>query len=413
MPKLKIGSPNNRYEQEADRVAEKVVKMSEPQPTTSAGHDIQRKCGECEEEEIQRQPEDEEEIQRQEDEEEEEPPQLKELPGKTQEATTNVESQIHGLKGGGLPLSETTRAYFEPRFGHDFSGVRVHTDSSSAGVARSVNARAFTRGSDVVFGSGEYSPGTQSGQRLLAHELTHVVQQNKTSSPTIHRKIDKVTKSGCSVELEMGIGIYGSRANSSLATKWQNWINTLWNAKAACHGNRTGTCDTRVKAKVNAHPTINWWWKVPESNSAFVKKPGYRSKTNILIDSGDWAVNEDDRSIAHETGHLLGQGDKYWNLPFMGQRSMSGYVNDIMANYYKDPGPTKYGPALSRILEDHNINCLCCLKYPPCGPSNCALNPGLTCRQVGGRRHCQWIKANNTPEALAAHYNVNCSRLPN
>jgi hypothetical protein len=165
-----------------------------------------------------------------------------------------------------------------------------------------------------------------------------------------------------------------------------------------------------VDANVVAHPSINWWWQVPEANSAFVREPGYRSQTNRLNDSGDWAENEDDRSIAHEVGHLMGQGDKYWDIPFTKTPSQSGFVNDIMANYYLDPGPTEYGPALSRILEDKDIDCRCCIKYPPCTANNCALNPGLPCSAVGERRHCEWIVANNTPEAIAK-YGVDCSTL--
>ena len=88
-----------------------------------------------------------------------------------------VESSINSLRGGGKPLSESTRDYFEPRFGYDFSGVRVHTESEAAKTAKSINARAFTFGNNVVFGSSSYSPETVEGRKLLAHELTHVIQQ--------------------------------------------------------------------------------------------------------------------------------------------------------------------------------------------------------------------------------------------
>ncbi len=81
------------------------------------------------------------------------------------------------MKGGGRPLSESTREYFEPRFGRRFEHVRVHADSSAAGPARSLNARAFTLGDHVVFGAGEYFPQSNDGKHLLAHELTHVIQQ--------------------------------------------------------------------------------------------------------------------------------------------------------------------------------------------------------------------------------------------
>lgn len=81
------------------------------------------------------------------------------------------------LRSSGQPLDTTTRAFMEPRFGHDFSHVRLHTDAKAAESARAVNALAYTVGRDVVFGAGQYQTRTTTGRQLLAHELTHVVQQ--------------------------------------------------------------------------------------------------------------------------------------------------------------------------------------------------------------------------------------------
>src|ERR1051326_8450370 len=81
------------------------------------------------------------------------------------------------LRSSGQSLDADTRAFMEPRFGHDFSHVRVHTDSRAAESASAVNAQAYTVGQDIVFGSEQYAPKTSNGQRLLAHELAHVVQQ--------------------------------------------------------------------------------------------------------------------------------------------------------------------------------------------------------------------------------------------
>jgi hypothetical protein len=75
----------------------------------------------------------------------------------------------------GQPLSKSERAYFEPRFGVDFSQVRLHSDAQAAESARALNAKAYTLGQDVVFGTGQYTPGTSERRRLMAHELTHVV----------------------------------------------------------------------------------------------------------------------------------------------------------------------------------------------------------------------------------------------
>jgi len=95
---------------------------------------------------------------------------------------TAVPPIAHEVLGSpGQPLDAGTRAFMEPRFGHDFSQVRVHSDANAAESARAVNALAYTVGGDVVFGTGQYSPGTSEGRRFLAHELTHVVQQASRS----------------------------------------------------------------------------------------------------------------------------------------------------------------------------------------------------------------------------------------
>src|SRR5262249_7374816 len=82
------------------------------------------------------------------------------------------------LRSSGQALDAATRSYFEPRFGRDFSGVRVHVGRKAAESARAVNALAYAVGSSLVFGEGQYAPGAASGKALLAHELTHVVQQD-------------------------------------------------------------------------------------------------------------------------------------------------------------------------------------------------------------------------------------------
>ena len=184
--KLTINQPNDRYEQEADRVADTVIRMPEPDVSNAIRFgSIQRACIGCGEGELRRQlliqtktiaeqitPF----IQRQ-VEEEEEILQTKAYTGQVSEVTSDIASRIQSLKGGGQPLSETTRAFFESRFGQDFNQVRVHTNSQAANTAQAINSKAFTVGRDVVFGVGQYSPETAIGKRLLAHELTHVIQQ--------------------------------------------------------------------------------------------------------------------------------------------------------------------------------------------------------------------------------------------
>ena len=92
--------------------------------------------------------------------------------------------------GEGRPLPEFTRLYFEPRFGFDFSHVRIHTGAEAIESARSLEALAYTAGSNIVFGAGQFAPETSQGRLLLAHELTHVVQQREISAPFIQRQVD-------------------------------------------------------------------------------------------------------------------------------------------------------------------------------------------------------------------------------
>ncbi|MBD2726902.1 DUF4157 domain-containing protein [Nostoc sp. FACHB-892] len=197
-PKLSIGEPGDRYEQEADRVASVVVqRINAP---SSTGESVQREAMPEEEDELQMKPLA-DSIQRLEDEEEElqmksladsiqrvEIDDEEELQMKSQvqrreaigggEASTDLESSINSARGGGQAIADNIREPMEVAFGADFSGVKVHTDGQSDQLNRSIQARAFTTGQDVFFRSGEYNPGSRGGQELLAHELTHVVQQN-------------------------------------------------------------------------------------------------------------------------------------------------------------------------------------------------------------------------------------------
>lgn len=100
----------------------------------------------------------------------------------------SVESRLASLRGTGAPLPDGLRDFYEQRFGRDFSSVRLHTDGSAADAARSLRARAFTYGSDLVFGAGEFAPGTDAGRHLIAHELAHVVQQGAAAPAQVMRK---------------------------------------------------------------------------------------------------------------------------------------------------------------------------------------------------------------------------------
>src|SRR5215472_18998624 len=94
--------------------------------------------------------------------------------------TPEVPASVYEVLGTeGQSLDSETLSFMEPRFGHDFSQVRIHADERAAESAQAVNARAYTLGQDVVFGQGQYRPGTTAGKRLLSHELTHTIQQQQ------------------------------------------------------------------------------------------------------------------------------------------------------------------------------------------------------------------------------------------
>lgn len=155
---LAIGSSGDQYEQEANRVAEKVL-------TGKPADSIQRKCSGCTEGTSCQQCGEAKAIQ------------AKEHAGDVPPFSYQGGGRPAPMRGGGQPLSISSRKLFESRFGSDFSGVRVHTDADAAESANAIHARAYTAGQDIAFGAGEYSPDTSRGQELLAHELTHVVQQ--------------------------------------------------------------------------------------------------------------------------------------------------------------------------------------------------------------------------------------------
>jgi hypothetical protein len=160
-----VSSPGDSFEREAEDVADGVLRMGEE----SEG---------CAPARIQRQParnEDGKKI----------TTRTWLVPSTHAHPSAGAEAAMRAVGHGGAPLSRDARSYFEPRFGCDFSNVRVHSDGKAAQAARAMQARAYTIGCDIVFGSGEYAPATAQGKRLLAHELTHVAQQRHSATPNV------------------------------------------------------------------------------------------------------------------------------------------------------------------------------------------------------------------------------------
>jgi hypothetical protein len=187
--KLQVGAPHDAYEQEADRVADEVL-------ANPGGNPISSKT----------------------------PPLIQRLASQTTGYKTTAPPSVErALSGSGRALNSELQQDMSQRFNQDFSEVRIHTGVAAAQSAQQINANAYTVGHNIVFGTGQFAPHSQQGKRLLAHELTHVVQQrnNKTSGPVIHRQ---TIGTGCAVhqaEIEAAWA-EGSRLASDTITTLDN-----------------------------------------------------------------------------------------------------------------------------------------------------------------------------------------------
>lgn len=180
-PKLTVNEQGDKYEREAERVADAVMRMPDPESTVETQEKvpsdrIQRMCARCQRRYRQGKPLNcetcEPELQHYEE---------ASMGGKATHSD-GFEQAAEVSREPGKPLSEGPQSFFENRMGEDFGDVRIHTGRDADRAAQSIDARAFTLGDDIVFRSGEYQPNTQDGKRLLAHELTHVVQQRTGTS---------------------------------------------------------------------------------------------------------------------------------------------------------------------------------------------------------------------------------------
>jgi hypothetical protein len=168
--KLEVGAPDDRFEQEAERVADQIMRMpAAPARISALNAPLVTRFAFSDQAAVRRrQVVDEDEML-----------QTKTAAGTVSDVTPDVEAGIRALRGRGQPLGAAERAFFEPRFGHDFGEVRLHADAQAMALARAVDARAFTVGRDIVFASGQHSFDKTLSKELLAHELTHVVQQSR------------------------------------------------------------------------------------------------------------------------------------------------------------------------------------------------------------------------------------------
>lgn len=310
--KPRIGSANDPLEHEADQVADAVVSnqaLSTGAVLVAAAGGIQRECPACEAQER-----DTVRLQLDEQEEDEEI-QLKSDPTSAT-GSAGAAAAASAVSGEGAALSPMARSYFEPHFGHDFSGVRVHTHPRAQRAAAAIGARAFTLGRDIGFASGEYAPQSVAGRHLLAHELTHVVQQEATTAPVIRRAT-------------YGSGTPPTFSNRTIATVPQDErprvdesmaiIDRVVNDSegfSECHDHFADRCpsgSSTTLASIWSRATIwritdvgaseNAKGKVNGSHMAFTKR-GYGQGAEGLA-----------RTLLHEAGHNCGipGGDTHWH----------------------------------------------------------------------------------------------------
>lgn len=346
--KLTVGAPGDKYEQEADAMASQVMSMPDAA--------VQRETvGEEQSEEVrakplssaitpllQREAMPEEElqakplnafIQREALPEEEVQAKLSTVNGgdrshlqlKSDAIQTggNIESQLSSSKGGGSPLGNDVRGFMEPRFGHDFNKVRVHTGGDAVQMNRELGAQAFAHGSDIYFGAGK-SPGNNE---LTAHELTHVVQQQQSEraalpdagatvgvvqrdvlpvakfSPSPGLFVDRTDKS---VNISGAMELHGLEANIARATSIQDSINTTWTRTFPDGYSVNCTITVTYCGKKSNSGNVTQIEAAKILGPSHVSMLGRRSMT--------LNANEPDAftwTSAHEFGHIIGLKDRY------------------------------------------------------------------------------------------------------
>ncbi len=314
-PKLKINSPGDRYEQEADNIADKVVHMSPTsiQPRQHKSENItentsqqrplaaqistlivsgtaQRKCPKCEEEE------------------EKQVLQTKSNLSTTATTSTTLTNQIQQSNGSGRCMDTNTKSFMESRFGVDFSNVRIHTNSTAQNMNREINARAFTVGNNIYFNQGQYNPDVDTGKKLLAHELTHTVQQG-------NREIEKASI----IQLKQK----NHKNQSDSTTKLHYPLRTNLEFQLG-----QSLPDIRIHSDINADRLAQQQNAIAftAGRDIYLRRGAYRPKTPL----GDWI-------LAHEVTHAVQQGQlqagELSTLPKVSNGALESQANLVASGY--------------------------------------------------------------------------------
>ncbi len=412
--KLTIGQPNDRYEREADHVADKVVSTPDAQVQKMEGEEdmqAQPLAGQisplvqkqAEEEEpvqprLQRQQEEEDEAQpklQKQPEEEEAQPKLQRMEEEQEDAASaklqrqaeeeemqakssgrqrptvskSFESRLASGKNGGQPLKGATKNYMESRFGNDFSGVRIHTDNHAVQLSKAINAQAFTVGSHIYFNAGKFSPDTASGKHLLAHELTHTIQQK--GAATIQRKmgfefqtanvVSKIKKGGAKKMYERKDIIHEGDADGNSSTPSGKKVRmeidsggviefvtdafSTWSALEAQINDAVSVVDRIKDAKAQADDPDNTnYFKSNKAGNVNIeiKRANFRAATQ----STEGFLLKDFASFYQEH-----QTDWYWDSS-TGEKVDRGYDISANANNLIDEATAADAPVIHKVNHE-------------------------------------------------------------
>lgn len=327
-PKLEIGQPDDPYEKEADRVADQVMMMSNQGIQLSQGGDV-----------VQRQPL----VQR-----------VSSRNSGKQTASPKITSKVSTIRGSGNPLPKNIQNEMGGKIGADFSYVKIHTDNTAAQLSQNLRARAFTVGNDIYFNKGQYNPNSREGKRLMAHELTHVVQQQEYEQEMIQRALFRrqrifsgsktlgpgisLSWRGNSVRITAQLEVYGPEASENVAQQIEDTIDNYWN-ESFDDGYAVNT-DVDVSYREESDDE--------DSNRTQIYVTDLRGPSNVrrrwLVGSRYMRYDIDadiNWTPAHEFGHLIGLSDRYSESVISkisgrmgGERTNeveTGWENNIMA----------------------------------------------------------------------------------
>ncbi|WP_321372923.1 DUF4157 domain-containing protein [uncultured Draconibacterium sp.] len=280
--KLNIGQPDDKYEREADRVADQVINRQSESPAFFApsqpGTAQPKLIPESILPLVQKQEEEEEEaqpkleIQRQSEEEEEELIQTKSVKKNGQSQNT-AEQSIAASKGGGSMLDSAVQTEMESGFGADFGGVKIHTDSTAVQMNKELGARAFTSGNDIYFNNGQFQPGSESGKKLLAHELTHTIQQGASSNKM------SIQKWPFSLTTEQQKALFRSRNYGPITYTTASSAGSGFEAR---YNPTASRLDITVRAKVRFADTLQGTAGSLSSPNIFMNESSFLTRLNSL-----------------------------------------------------------------------------------------------------------------------------------